>query len=98
MFQLGQLLGEKTIINEFVGYATLTDMVSNGILQPKSIIMGVYLLCGFANFSSVGIQVAGIGSLAPTRRHDLSRYGMKALLVAAMTALLSSAIMGTILG
>lgn len=98
MFQLGQLLGEKTIINEFVGYATLTDMVSNGILQPKSIIMGVYLLCGFANFSSVGIQLAGIGSLAPTRRHDLSRYGMKALLVAAMTALLSSAIMGTILG
>ena len=98
IFYLGQLLGEKTIINEFVGYATLNDMITNGLLQPKSIIMGVYLMCGFANFGSIGIQIGGIGSLAPTKRHVLSQFGVRALIVAASTALLSSVIMGAILG
>ena len=98
IFYLGQLLGEKTIINEFVGYASLTDMIQKGLLQPKSIIMGVYLMCGFANFSSIGIQIGGIGSLAPNKRHVLSKFGMRALVVAAATALLSSVIMGSILG
>ncbi|MDR0363704.1 MAG: Na+ dependent nucleoside transporter [Bacteroidales bacterium] len=98
IFYLGQLLGEKTIINEFVGYASLEDMKTNGLLSsPKSIIIGTYLLCGFANFSSIGIQIGGIGSLASNKRGDLSRLGLKALLAAAMTALLSTTIIAMIL-
>lgn len=98
VFYMGQLIGEKTIINEFVGYANLNEMINQGLLQPKSVIMGVYLMCGFANFGSIGIQIGGIGSLAPSRQLDISRLGIKALVVAAATALLSSIIMGTILG
>ncbi|MCL2511104.1 MAG: Na+ dependent nucleoside transporter [Bacteroidales bacterium] len=96
IFLLGQLLGEKTIINEFVGYASLNYMKLNEMLSPKSIIIGTYLLCGFANFASIGIQIGGIGSLAPNKRNDLSRLGIKALIAAAMTALLSATIIAAI--
>jgi len=97
IFLLGQLLGEKTIINEFVGYASLQNMKINAMLSsPKSVIIGTYLLCGFANFASIGIQIGGIGSLAPNKRNDLSRLGIKALIAAAMTALLSATIIAAI--
>jgi len=97
IFLLGQLLGEKTIINEFVGYASLHNMKINAMLSsPKSVIIGTYLLCGFANFASIGIQIGGIGSLAPNKRNDLSRLGIKALIAAAMTALLSATIIAAI--
>lgn len=98
IFYMGQLIGEKTIMNEFVGYASLNEMINQGVLTPKSVIMGIYLMCGFANFGSIGIQIGGIGSLAPSRQLDISRLGLKAMIVAAATALLSSIIMGTILG
>ena len=97
IFLLGQLLGEKTIINEFIGYTSLQNMKINALLSsPKSVIIGTYLLCGFANFSSIGIQIGGIGSLAPNKRNDLSRLGLKALVAAALTALLSATIIATI--
>ena len=97
IFLLGQLLGEKTIINEFIGYASLNNMKINAMLSsPKSVIIGTYLLCGFANFASIGIQIGGIGSLAPNKRNDLSRLGLKALTAAAMTALLSATIIAAI--
>ena len=97
IFLLGQLLGEKTIINEFIGYASLNNMKINAMLSsPKSVIIGTYLLCGFANFASIGIQIGGIGSLAPNKRGDLSRLGLKALIAAAMTALLSATIIAAI--
>jgi CNT family concentrative nucleoside transporter len=97
IFLLGQLLGEKTIINEFIGYASLQHMKVNALLSsPKSVIIGTYLLCGFANFASIGIQIGGIGSLAPNKRNDLSRLGLKALIAAAMTALLSATIIAAI--
>lgn len=95
---LGQLLGEKTILNEFVGYGSLAAMIKNGMLQPKSIIMATYLLCGFANFSSVGIQIGGIGALAPNQKVNLSRFGMRALLAGAMSALISATLIGMLLG
>lgn len=95
---LGQLLGEKTILNEFVGYSSLKTMIINNMLQPKSIIMGVYLLCGFANFGSIGIQIGGIGQLAPNKRKLLAKFGVRALMAAAITALLSATIMGALLG
>ncbi len=95
MIHIGQLLGEKTILNEFVAYTTLGKMKAEGVLQdPKSIIMATYILSGFANFSSIGIQVGGIGALAPTKRGMLSELGMKALLGGTICSLLTATIVG----
>jgi CNT family concentrative nucleoside transporter len=95
---LGRLLGEKIILTEFIGYVSLSEMKAAGVLDPKSIIMATYMLCGFANFASIGIQIGGIGSLAPNQRVLLSRYGMRALLGGTIAALLSATIVGMILG
>lgn len=94
---LGRLLGEKIIMTEFVGYISLADLKSMGVLSNKSIIMATYMLCGFANIASIGIQIGGIGSLAPNRRVLLSRFGMRALLAGTLASLLSATIVGTIL-
>ena len=95
MVYIGQLLGEKTILNEFVAYTTLGKMKADGILQdPKSIIMATYILSGFANFSSIGIQVGGIGALAPNKRATLSELGMTALLGGTIASLLTATIVG----
>jgi CNT family concentrative nucleoside transporter len=95
---VGRLLGEKIIMTEFIGYVSLSDLKAVGALQPKSIIMATYMLCGFANFASIGIQIGGIGSLAPNKRVLLSKYGMRALLGGTLASLLSATIVGTILG
>ncbi len=95
---VGRLLGEKVIMTEFIGYVSLSELKSAGLLEPKSIIMATYMLCGFANFASIGIQIGGIGSLAPNQRVLLSRYGMRALLGGTIASLLSATIVGTILG
>jgi CNT family concentrative nucleoside transporter len=95
MVYIGQLLGEKTILNEFVAYTTLGKMKDSGVLQdPKSIIMATYILSGFANFSSIGIQVGGIGALAPTKRGMISEMGFKALLGGTIASLLTATIVG----
>ncbi len=95
---VGRLLGEKIIMTEFIGYVSLSEMKAAGLLSPKSIIMATYMLCGFANFASIGIQIGGIGSLAPNQRVLLSRFGMRALLGGTIAALLSATIVGMILG
>jgi CNT family concentrative nucleoside transporter len=95
---VGRLLGEKIIMTEFIGYVSLSDLKAVGALQPKSIIMATYMLCGFANFASIGIQIGGIGSLAPNKRVLLSKYGIRALLGGTLASLLSATIVGTILG
>jgi len=96
---LGRLLGEKLIMTEFIGYVSLAELKSVGAFaQEKSIIMATYMLCGFANFASIGIQIGGIGSLAPTKRVLLSRYGMRALLGGTLASLISATIVGVILG
>ena len=95
---VGRLLGEKVIMTEFIGYVSLSELKSAGLLDPKSIIMATYMLCGFANFASIGIQIGGIGSLAPNQRVLLSRYGMRALLGGTIASLLSATIVGMILG
>lgn len=95
MIYIGQLLGEKTTLNEFVAYTTLSKMKDSGVLQdPKSIVMATYILSGFANFSSIGIQVGGIGALAPSKRGLLSELGMKALLGGTIASLLTGTIIG----
>ncbi|MFZ1496138.1 MAG: nucleoside transporter C-terminal domain-containing protein [Saprospiraceae bacterium] len=95
VLSLGQLLGEKTIINEFYAYGTLGGMMSkNEILDPKSILIATYALCGFANFASIGIQIGGIGALAPNQRHTLSELGMKSLIGGTIACLMNACIAG----
>ena len=95
---VGRLLGEKLILTEFVGYQSLATMIQTGAFaSAKSVIMATYILCGFANFASVGIQIGGIGGLAPKKRYILSEYGFRALLGASLVALMSAAIMGMFL-
>ncbi len=99
IIMLGQLLGEKLILTEFIGYVSLADLKETARLtNPKSIIMATYMLCGFANFASIGIQIGGIGSLAPGKRVLLSEYGMRALLGGTLASLLSATLIGIILG
>jgi len=96
---VGRLLGEKIVMTEFIGYISLSDLKSAGAFaDPKSIIMATYMLCGFANFASIGIQIGGIGSLAPNKRVLLSKYGMRALLGGTIASLLSATIIGTLMG
>ena len=92
---IGQLLGEKSIMNEFFAYTTLTQFKISGVLQdPRSVIIATYALCGFANFASIGIQIGGIGALAPGRRALLSQLGLKALLGGTVASLLNAALAG----
>ncbi|PHR71173.1 MAG: Na+ dependent nucleoside transporter [Lutibacter sp.] len=102
MMMMGQLLGIKLAASEFVGYIQLADLknVANAthLTYNKSIIMATYMLCGFANFASIGIQIGGIGSLAPGQRKTLSKFGMKALLGGTIASLISATIAGMIIG
>lgn len=92
---VGQLLGEKTILNEFVAYVSLGELKQSGAFtSEKSIIIATYILCGFANFASIGIQIGGIGTLAPNRRTLLSQLGLKALLAGTIASLFTAAIVG----
>ena len=96
---VGRLLGEKLILTEFIGYISLSDLKSAGsFFEYKSVIMSTYILCGFANFASIGIQIGGIGALAPGKRVVLSKYGMYALLAGTLASLMSATIIGMILG
>lgn len=98
MLLVGQLLGEKTILNEFIAYATLGEMKANGVFhEEKSIVMATYILCGFANFASIGIQIGGIGSLAPNKKGILSKYGFKALIGGTLASLFTAVIVGALL-
>jgi len=98
MMMVGQLLGEKTILNEFFAYTTLGDMKNTGrLVTEKSVIIATYALCGFANFASIGIQIGGIGSLVPTRRPMLSELGVKALIGGTMACLFTATIVGMLL-
>lgn len=102
MMLMGQLLGIKLAASEFVGYiqlAGLKDMTqATHLTYNKSVIMATYMLCGFANFASIGIQIGGIGSLAPGQRKTLSEFGMKALIGGSIASLLSATIAGMIIG
>ncbi|WP_374401262.1 NupC/NupG family nucleoside CNT transporter [Flavobacterium sp.] len=102
MMLMGQLLGIKLAASEFVGYIQLAELknVANEVhfTFNKSVIMATYMLCGFANFASIGIQIGGIGSLAPNQRKTLSEFGLKAVLGGSLASLLSATIAGMIIG
>ena len=99
MTLVGQLLGEKIILNEMIGYASLKGLITSAAFyDQKSVIIAVYVLCGFANFSSVGIQIGGISAIAPSQRGNLVKLGFRALLGGGLTALISATLVATILG
>ncbi|MDA0380172.1 MAG: Na+ dependent nucleoside transporter [Bacteroidetes bacterium] len=99
---MGQLLGIKLVASEFVAYtqlASLKDMNNTvHLAYDKSVLMATYMLCGFANFASIGIQIGGIGTLAPSQKKTLSELGFKALIAGSLASLLSATIAGMILG
>jgi CNT family concentrative nucleoside transporter len=102
IMMMGQLLGIKLAASEFVGYIQLAELKDLGnpvhLGYQKSVIMATYMLCGFANFASIGIQIGGIGSLAPGQRKTLSEFGLKAVLGGTLASLLSATLAGMILG
>ena len=95
---VGQLLGEKTILNEFYAYVTMGQMIEGGsLVSVRAQTLAVYVLCGFANFASIGIQIGGIGSLAPERRKDLSELGFKAVLGGTAASLTTATLVALLL-
>jgi CNT family concentrative nucleoside transporter len=92
--QMGSLLGTKVVLNEFVAYLQLADLVSAGVLTPKTITMATFALCGFANFSSIAIQIGGIGGIAPSRKSELARFGIKAVIAGSLANLMTATLAG----
>ncbi|MBN1480215.1 NupC/NupG family nucleoside CNT transporter [candidate division KSB1 bacterium] len=94
---VGNLLGMKIAINEFVAYAELGKYIAAGDLSPRAITIATYALCGFANFSSIGIQIGGIGAIAPKRRSELSRVALRAMFAGAIVSWISATIAGMLI-
>lgn len=95
---VGTLLGEKTALNEFVAYAHLGTMLQEGAgLDPRSVVLATYALCGFANFSSIAIQIGGIGGMAPERRADLSRLGLRAMIAGTLANFMTACVVGILI-
>lgn len=95
--EVGNLLGIKIALNEFVAYSSLAELIHKGVLDEKAVVISTYALCGFANFSSIGIQIGGISALAPKRRSDLSKIALKAMFGGALASWLTASIAGIIL-
>ena len=98
MLRFGQLLGIRLVSNEFVAYLELSEMKEAALLSPKTIFLATFALCGFANISSIGIQIGGIGSLAPERRGDLAELGFLAMIGGTIASLLTASIAGIFFG
>lgn len=92
--EAGNLLGQKVVINEFFAYGNLSELIKTGSLQPRTVTILTYALCGFANFSSIGIQVGGIGSLAPKRRGEIAKLGFRSLIGGTLAAFMTATIAG----
>jgi len=97
--KVGALLGVKTALNEFVAYLQMSDAMraNPAFLSPRDALIATYALCGFANFASVGIQIGGISTMAPTRRHDLSRIGLLAMAGGAIASLMGACVVGVLI-
>ncbi len=94
---VGALLGIQLSLNEFVGYTTMAGYMREGVLGPRATILATYMLCGFANFGSVGIQIGGLSALVPGRKSELAKVGLRAMVGGALTSLLTAAVAGVLL-
>jgi len=97
IIEAGNLLGQKVVINEFFAYANLGELIESGVLSQRTIVILTYALCGFANFSSIGILVGGLGSLAPERRSDIAKLGIRALIGGCLAAFMTATVAGILL-
>jgi len=97
-FHFGSLFGTKVVLNEFVAYIDLVGLIKQGVLSPKGITMAAYALCGFANFSSIAIQLGGISPMAPHRRKDIAALGLKAVLGGSLATMMTATLAGILLG
>jgi CNT family concentrative nucleoside transporter len=97
-FRFGSLFGTKIVLNEFVAYVDLVGLIKQGVMSPKGVIMATYALCGFANFSSIAIQIGGIAPMAPHRKKDIASLGLKAVLGGALATLMTATLAGILLG
>jgi concentrative nucleoside transporter, CNT family len=96
-YRCGQLLGERTVLNEFIAYLNLSQIIKDGQMSERSVVILTYALCGFANFSSIGIQIGGIGAIAPTRRGDLARLGLRAMIGGTLASFMTACVAGMLL-
>ena len=96
--QAGSLIGQKIILNEFVAYVALMGDMANSAFDDKSLAIITFALCGFANLSSIAILLGGLGTLVPSRRHEIARFGVKALLAGTLSNLMSATIAGIMIG
>ena len=96
-FSIGQILGERIVLNEFVGFLDLTKPEMAKTLDPRSFTIATYALCGFANFASIAIQVGGIGSLAPERRSEMAKVGFRAMIGGLLAAYMTACLAGFLL-
>lgn len=94
---VGALIGQKVVLNEFIAYMELSKLIPTGLLSEKAIIISTYALCGFANFSSIAIQIGGIGGIAPNRRSDLARFGLRAVLGGSLATFMTATIAGVLI-
>jgi CNT family concentrative nucleoside transporter len=94
---VGDLLGKRMVLNELIAFGELGDLIKKGLLAERSITIATFALCGFANFSSIGIQIGGIGALAPNKRSELTKLGIRAMLAGTMANLMSASIAGMLL-
>jgi CNT family concentrative nucleoside transporter len=93
---VGSLIGQKIVLNEFIAYLNLSMLIPQGILSEKAVIISTYALCGFANFSSIAIQLGGIGGIAPDRRADLAKFGLRAVLGGSLATFMTATIAGVL--
>jgi len=94
---IGSLMGEKLVLTELIAYGDLSELMTTNAISDRSAIIASYALCGFANFASVGIQLGGIGGIAPERRKDLAKLGLKAMFGGALASWLTATIAGMLI-
>lgn len=95
--KVGLLIGEKTVLNEFVAYRHLADLVKNGEISAEAEIIGTYALCGFSNFASIGVQIGGLSTLAPSRKHDFARLALRAMASGSVACFMTGCIAGILI-
>jgi concentrative nucleoside transporter, CNT family len=96
-FEVGILLGKKTVLNEFIAYLDLQQMITEAAISQRSVVIATYALCGFSNFASIGIQIGGIGGIAPSRQQDLAKLGMSAMIGGSLACFMTACIAGFLL-
>jgi CNT family concentrative nucleoside transporter len=95
--QVGSLLGVKTVLNEFLAFQQLSQLIESGALQPRSARIASYACCGFANFGSLAILFGGLGGLAPSRREDVARFGLRSIVSGTLASFMTACVAGVLL-